>query len=176
LEEKMSKRLLTIVSLVMIASMLLGACTQKKAFVCEDAIGCIEIKPGEPIHIAYALVVNGPDASLGIDSRRGIELAIDDKGATLLDHPIELTGEDTACNAEGGQAAATKLAADPTIVGIIGTNCSAEARAAAPILSDAGFTMISPSNTAPDLTDPAKHVAGYARTAHNDKVQGAVAA
>jgi len=36
--------------------------------------------------------------------------------------------------------------------------------------------MISPSNTAPDLTDPAKHVAGYYRTAHNDKVQGAVAA
>jgi len=36
--------------------------------------------------------------------------------------------------------------------------------------------MISPSNTAPDLTDPAKHVAGYFRTAHNDKVQGAVAA
>jgi branched-chain amino acid transport system substrate-binding protein len=36
--------------------------------------------------------------------------------------------------------------------------------------------MISASNTAPDLTDPAKHVAGYMRTAHNDKVQGAVAA
>ena len=36
--------------------------------------------------------------------------------------------------------------------------------------------MISPANTAPDLTDPAKHVAGYFRTAHNDKVQGAVAA
>ena len=172
----MSKRLFTIVSLVMIASMLLGACTQTKAFVCEDAIGCIEIKPGESIHIAYALVVNGPDASLGVDSRRGIELAIADRAATLLNHPIELTGEDTACNAEGGQAAATKLAADPTIVGVIGTNCSSEARAAAPILSDAGLTMISPSNTAPDLTDPAKHVAGYARTAHNDKVQGAVAA
>ena len=47
---------------------------------------------------------------------------------------------------------------------------------AAPILTDAGLTLISASNTAPDLTDPAKHVAGYMRTAHNDKVQGAVAA
>ena len=33
---------------------------------------------------------------------------IDDKGE-LLGHPIELTGEDTLCNAEGGQAAGTKL-------------------------------------------------------------------
>jgi len=85
-------------------------------------------------------------------------------------------GEDTGCNAEGGQAAAQKLAADKTIVAIVGTSCSSEARVAAPILSDAGFTMISASNTGPDLTDPAKRVPGYFRTAHNDKVQGAVAA
>jgi branched-chain amino acid transport system substrate-binding protein len=43
-------------------------------------------------------------------------------------------------------------------------------------MTQAGLSMISPSNTAPDLTDPAKHTAGYFRTAHNDKVQGAVAA
>jgi len=62
-------------------------------------------------------------------------------------------------------------------VAVIGTNCSSEARVAAPILlAQVGLSMISPSNTAPDLTDPAKHVAGYFRTAHNDKVQGAVAA
>ncbi|MGE5138856.1 MAG: branched-chain amino acid ABC transporter substrate-binding protein, partial [Rudaea sp.] len=64
-----------------------------------------------------------------------------------------------------------------TIVAVIGTNCSSEARSAIPILmQQAGLSMISPSNTAPDLTDPAQHVAGYFRTAHNDKVQGAVAA
>jgi branched-chain amino acid transport system substrate-binding protein len=43
-------------------------------------------------------------------------------------------------------------------------------------MSQAGFTIISPSNTAPYLTDPAKRSAGYFRTAHNDKVQGAAAA
>jgi branched-chain amino acid transport system substrate-binding protein len=122
------------------------------------------------------MVVSGPDSTLGIDSRRGVEIAVDDKGGKLLDHPIELVGEDTGCNPEGGQAAAQKLAADKQIVGIVGTSCSSEARVAAPILSDAGFTMVSASNTAPDLTDPAKHVAGYMRTAHNDLVQGAVAA
>lgn len=155
---------------------LLAACTPAAApFVCADKIGCVDIAPGKPVHIAYAMVVVGPDATLGIDSMRGVEIAIDDK-KMLFDHPIELTGEDTGCNPEGGQAAAQKLAADKTIVAVVGTSCSSEARVAAPILTDAGMTLISASNTAPDLTSAAKHVAGYMRTAHNDEIQGAVAA
>ena len=75
------------------------------SFVCADKIGCVDIAPGKPVHIAYAMVVVGPDATLGIDSMRGVEIAIDDKNKMLLGHPIELTGEDTGCNPEGGQAA-----------------------------------------------------------------------
>src|SRR5690554_1627554 len=44
----------------------------------EDEIGVVEIAEGDPVTIAYALVVTGPDETLGIDSRRGIELAIAD--------------------------------------------------------------------------------------------------
>ncbi len=147
-------------------------------FVYEDKIGVLKIKPGEPIHIAYWFVVTGPDASLGIDTKRGIEIAIDDKGGKLLGHPIKLTGQDSGCNAEGGVAAATKLAADPTIVALVGSNCSSEARPGVPILTKAGMVTVSPSNTAPFLTDPKRgpDYAGYLRTAHNDEVQGAVAA
>jgi branched-chain amino acid transport system substrate-binding protein len=142
---------------------------------CTDALGCVEVAAGAPIRLAYMLVVAGPDAALGTDARRGAEIAVAEKG-TVMDHPLELIGEDSGCNAEGGQAAAQKLAADKSIVAVIGTSCSSEARAGMSILSDAGFTMLSPSATAPDLTDPAKHVAGFLRTAHNDKVQGQVAA
>lgn len=142
---------------------------------CADELGCVEVAAGDPIRIAYMLVVAGPDAALGTDARNGAEIAFDEK-KELLGHPLELTGEDSGCNAEGGQAAAQKLAADKSIVAIIGTSCSSEARAGAAILSDAGYTLLSPSATAPDLTDPAKHVAGFLRTAHNDKVQGQVAA
>jgi len=174
---KVRTKLLVAGLFVVAAALLLAACSPAAApYTCTDSIGCIDVKPGDPIRLAYAMVVAGPDSSLGIDSRRGVEIAIDDKGGKLLNHPIELVGEDTGCNPEGGQAAAQKLAVDKQIVGIVGTSCSSEARVAAPILSDAGFTLVSASNTAPDLTDPAKHVAGYLRTAHNDKVQGAVAA
>ncbi|HJW89682.1 MAG TPA: ABC transporter substrate-binding protein [Anaerolineales bacterium] len=147
-------------------------------FVCEDAIGCVDVAPGDPIHIAWALTVSGATATLGEDSKGAVEIAIDDRGGELLGHPIELTGEDTLCNAEGGQAAGTKIAADPSIVGVIGTNCSSEARAAMPLIAQAGMVMISPSNTNPDLTDPnhPDHHPGYFRTAHNDLFQGRVAA
>src|SRR5512136_3154803 len=144
----------------------------------EGKLGVVKIKPGEPIHIASWMVIAGADATLGTDTRRGVEIATEDKGGKLLGHPIKLTFQDTGCNAEGGQAAATKLAADPTIVAAIGSNCSSEARPGVPILWKAGIATVSPSNTAPYLTDPKRgpEYDGYLRTAHNDKVQGAVAA
>lgn len=175
----MSKRLLVFVSILMIASMVLSACSQAAAtYSCADSIGCVTIGPTDPIHIAYLLVVAGPNAALGTDSRNGVEIAIDDAGGKILGHDIKFDGEDGGCSADGGQAAGTKLAADPTIVAVIGTSCSSEARAAEPLLSAAGFVTISSSNTAPDLTDPTNpnHYPGYFRTAHNDIIQGAAAA
>ena len=167
-----------LVIIMALAAVLAPAQTKKEEFKYEDKIGVIKIKKGEPIHIACWMVVAGPDASLGTDTKRGAEIAIEDKGGKLLGHPIKLSVQDTGCNAEGGQAAATKLAADPTIVAAIGSNCSSEARPGAPILWKAGIATVSPSNTAPFLTDPKRgpEYDGYLRTAHNDKVQGAVAA
>jgi branched-chain amino acid transport system substrate-binding protein len=175
----MSKRLLVLVSILMIASMVLSACGQAAAtYTCTDSIGCVKVGPTDPIHIAYLLVVSGPNSALGIDSRNGVEIAIDDAGNKILGHTIKFDGEDGGCSADGGQAAGTKLAADLTIVAVIGTSCSSEARAAEPLLSAAGFVTISSSNTAPDLTDPTNpnHYPGYFRTAHNDMIQGAAAA
>ena len=191
----MSKRLFTLLSLLAIAAMLLAACgtptqapteapapaaTQAPpaAFTCSDKIGCVDVGPNDPIHIAYLLVVAGPNETLGVDSRNGLEIAIDDAGGKILNHDIKFDGEDGGCDAAPGQTAGAKLAADSTIVAVIGTSCSSEARAAVPLLSKAGFVIISASNTAPDLTEAgnANNYPGYLRTAHNDKVQGAVAA
>jgi len=151
------------------------------ALECTDEIGCVEIAPDEAVRIAYLLTISGATAFLGEDSRGGIEIAIDDRGGELLGHPIELTGEDSLCSAEGGQTAAQRVASDPTILGAIGTNCSSAGEAALPIISQAGMVMISPSNTAPSLTNDNPEEGGtwqpgYYRTAHNDLFQGRVAA
>lgn len=143
----------------------------------EGSLGQVVVPEGEPIRLAALLVMTGPNGVLGEDSRDGIEIAIDDFGP-IMDHEVELVTEDTQCTPEGGQVAATKVAADPTIVGVVGTTCSSAAQAAIPMITDAGLVMISPSNTAPDLTDPDRppQFAGYLRTAHNDLFQGRVAA
>ena len=166
-----------LLSLLVLVSLVAAACGPKaKPFECTDPIGCVDIAPGDPIRIGYALVIAGPNESLGVDSRRGIEIAIEDKGE-VLGHPIELVGEDSMCSAEGGQTAATKLTSDPSLIGIIGTNCSSAGEPASRIVSDAGMVLISPSNTAPSLTDPNKSWnPGYLRTCHNDKIQGAAMA
>ena len=126
----MFKRLSIVISAIAVLGMLLTACgPAASTYTCTDSIGCVKIGPTDPIHIAYLLVVAGPNAALGTDSRNGVEIAIDDAGGKILNHTIKFDGEDGGCSADGGQAAGTKLAADPTIIAVIGTSCSSEARA-----------------------------------------------
>jgi len=171
------KRALTIL-VVCIALVGFVAVNASAQFKYEDKIGVVKIKKGDPIHIGTWFVVAGPDATLGTDTQRGVELALDDKGGKILGHSVKISVQDTGCHAEGGQAAATKIASDPTIVAAIGSNCSSAARAGVPILWKAGVSTVSPSNTAPLLTatDRGPDFDGYLRTCHNDKIQGAVAA
>jgi branched-chain amino acid transport system substrate-binding protein len=169
------KKVLALLTVLIILTTALAACGGT-SFECTDAIGCVDIPPGDPVRIGYALVLSGANETLGIDSSRGVEIATEDKGE-VLGHPIELVGEDSECSAEGGQKALTKLVSDPSLIGIIGTNCSSAGEPASKIASDAGMVLISPSNTAPSLTDPnLTWNPGYLRSCHNDKVQGAAMA
>ena len=146
---------------------------------CADPLGCVQIAPGEPVHIAHMLTLSGPNADLGNDTLGAIQIAIDDRGGSLLGHPILLTGEDTGCSAEGGLAAAARLELmpDPSLVGIIGTTCSSTMTAVIGSISDAGLTVISPSNTSPALTlQSGRWRPGYYRTAHSDLFQGVLGA
>jgi branched-chain amino acid transport system substrate-binding protein len=155
------------------ALLALGACSGGAAAP-SDELGVITVPAGDPIHIAYWGVLSGADSTLGEDSKRGVEIAIEDKDSKLLDHAISLTQEDGLCTPEGGATAAQKLAADTTIVGLVGSACSDETVGGVKALTDAGLTTISPSNTRPALTaeDRDETYAGYLRTAHSDAFQG----
>jgi branched-chain amino acid transport system substrate-binding protein len=169
------KRLFSLLSLLVLASLVLAACGPgAAAYECTDALGCVTIGPDEPVHIAYWGVLSGADASLGEDSKRGVEIAIDDMGGKFHDHDILLTTEDGLCTPEGGATAASKLAADTSLVGLIGSSCSDETVGGIAAITNAGLTTISPSNTRPALSDPNRgpDYAGYLRTAHSDSFQG----
>ena len=196
----MSKRVFLLISVLVASSMLLAACgapaaTQAPAaapteapaaaaptaaapapaaFTCTDKIGCLDIGPTDPIHIAQWGVLSGADATLGQDSTYGIQIAINDAGGKLLGHDIKLTTEDALCTPEGGAAAAAKLATDTSIVALVGSSCSDETVGGIAAITNAGLFTISPSNTRPVLTaaDRGPDYAGYLRTAHSDAFQG----
>ena len=172
----MFKRLNLVLALLVISSLVLAACGASGPAECTDELGCVEYGPDDSIRIASALVITGPDAQLGLDSQHGVEIAIDMRGP-VAGHSVELQAEDDGCNAEGGQAAGQKIVSDPSIVAVVGTSCSGAGVPMSTVISEAGYVMVSPSNTAPSLTDPNQAWnPGYLRTAHNDKVQGAAMA
>jgi branched-chain amino acid transport system substrate-binding protein len=139
-----------------------------------DDIGVVEIPAGAPIVIGGYWTLSGPDTALGLDEKRAVEIAFDEIDNEILGHPIQFIAEDSQCNAEGGQAATTKLASIPDIVAVIGPDCSSSATPGAPILWNAGIVNIGTATTAPSLTAPDRkpEYFGYLRTIYSDAEAG----
>ncbi|WP_419950078.1 branched-chain amino acid ABC transporter substrate-binding protein [Candidatus Palauibacter sp.] len=139
-------------------------------------LGTVTVLRGEAVQIRSLLAMSGAP-SLGEPARRGVELAVRDV-ATIRGRNVHLGDPvDSACSPEGGSAGAREIVADPTVVGVVGTSCSAAAVAASPVFSQAGFAMVAPSTTSPLLTsdlagnpNPDYHD-GYYRVANNDLYQ-----
>lgn len=143
---------------------------------CEaDEFGCIELAEGDPLVIGTALVISGANESLGTDSQWGTEVARELR-PEIAGHEVEFNHQDEECGPEGGTAAARALVSEENIAAVIGTSCSGAGVPAAEITSAEGVLMVSPSNTAPSLTAEDTHQPFYARTAHNDEIQGAAMA
>src|SRR4029078_7060874 len=88
-----------------------------------DDLGVVAIPKDAPIVIGGYWVSAGPDTALGLDSKRGVEIAFDDIGNKIAGHPIQFVVEDDGCNAEGGQTAANKLATVPSMLAVPGPVC-----------------------------------------------------
>ena len=168
--------------LVLFAAVLLAGCRPAATpFECTDAIGCVEIAPGDPIKIGVLQSLSGDMALQGREHLQCIELVLDDRGSELLGHPTEIHSADSQCSGEGGTTAALKVAADPQIVGIIGPACSGAAATAMKVVSKAGLVAISGSSSSPSLTSVAGEPGpdwqpGFLRTAQNDAMVGRAAA
>ena len=166
------RALLTLSGLTLLA--LAGTASAATVGPVTDDIGVIRIAKGAPIQIGAYWVMSGADTALGLDEKRGVEIAFKELGNKLLGHPLKLNAEDDGCNAEGGQTAATKLAANPQTVIVLGPACSSAATPGAPILWQQGSVNICTACTAPALTAPTRkpEYAGFARTVFSDAEQG----
>ena len=152
----------------------------------DGSLGYVRVEAGEDIQIRSLNAISGDVAFLGLPNQRAIYITLNQMGSSsgnVKGFQVSMgTGMDDLCSADGGAAAAQMIVADEDVVGVIGTSCSGAAAAAAPLISEAGMVMISPSNTSPSLTSDLAGTAGennypgYYRTAHNDLFQGAAAA
>lgn len=163
--------------------LLLIGCRQT-AVSCNDPLGCITIRPNEPIQFAALLPFSGAGDLIGRESLGGLDLAIEARDATLLEHPIRLIELDSACDVETAVSAADELLENEQIVALFGPACSQVVTAVAPVVYDSGSLMITSGATAvtllpsqlqaasppalfrtvPDYTEQAQTATQYART------------
>jgi len=110
-------------------------------------------KVGETVKVAAILGKTGKAAPSNLIHLRGIQFAvkqINSQGG-LLGKQIELIEFDNLSTSLGSKQAAQK-AIEKHVIGIIGAVWSSHSLAMAPVLNKAGFPMISPSSTHPDVT------------------------
>lgn len=100
---------------------------------------------GDELRIGIAAPLTGPSSLLGHQLRRGAEAAAETRGI-----PTETI--DDACTAEGGAAAAHKLAAAKVRI-VVGFLCTEAIEAALPILKEAKIPVITPGVRTDSLTD-----------------------
>lgn len=138
----------------------------------------VVISAEEPVIIGLAAALSGEGvAPLGVDIQRGAQIAIARRGTVTVDgttFDVALDSQDDLCSAEGGQAVANRFVSNPEVVAVVGAMCSSACRAAAPIFDAAGFTTISPSCTAADLTTSGS--SSFNRVVVSDAFQGRIAA
>ncbi|HST03347.1 MAG TPA: branched-chain amino acid ABC transporter substrate-binding protein [Chloroflexia bacterium] len=150
---------------------------------------------GDTIKIAVDLPTSGADASDGVPTRNGVELAIDQanaKGGVTIGgktYKLAMYALDDAVNGthnpDQGVKNVQQFIADPAVMAQVGPFNSNVARAEMPILNVAGLVNISPSNTAEGLTKPEYGETGtyrptgnvtYFRVCTTDDIQGPTAA
>ncbi len=148
---------------------------------------------GGTIKIVSSLPRTGLSKTQTDDVVAGIKMALEEHNNTAGGFTIvyedwdDATAQTGKWDAATEQANATKAANDPDIMVYIGTFNSGAAKISIPILNQAGLAMISPANTAPELTkkgfDDATlnslyptGVRNYFRVVTADDVQGAAAA
>ena len=128
------------------------------------------------IKIAVQAPLSGEQAALGEHIKLGAQLAVEEavKAFKALGYDLELVPQDDQAKPEVGVANARNMVADPEVLVIVGHFNSGVALPASEVYKDAMLTMISPANTATEITD--RGYPNVNRVCGRDDVQGPVGA
>lgn len=124
----------------------------------------------DPVTLAMAGALTGPNAALGINIENGIKLAIKQHNDANPDCQVTEKGFDTEGDPAKAPAVATQIINDTSIIGLIGPAFSGETKATGQAFHDAGLLSLTPSATNPALTT--NGWTNFFRGLANDAVQG----
>jgi branched-chain amino acid transport system substrate-binding protein len=158
----MSKRMLFLLSLALIASLVLSACG--------GAGG------GQTIKIATQSPLSGGQSAIGVDIKNGAELALETLKGPLEDmgFKVKLAPYDDQANPDNGVANAKQIVADPEVLCVVGHYNSGVQIPSSEEYHAANLANVSPANTNPRVTD--REYLEVSRIVGRDDVQGVVAA
>lgn len=165
-------------STLLVASLALSACGSRDGGSGSSTSGGSSSDKVATIGVIAPL--SGDLSALGLGIQHSVELAVkqanDSKaipGWTLKVKPV-----DDEAKPDVGKNAATNLAGDDTVVGVVGDLNSSVSQQTIPVFASANIVQISPANTNPSLTvvDGKRPYNTYFRTCTTDAVQGPFAA
>ncbi len=157
------KHSLTFLSVLLIASFMLAACSSAPS-------GPVVIK------IASQSPLSGGQSSIGVDIKNGAELALAQLGGPLkeMGYDVQLAPYDDQANPDTGVAYAKQIVADPSVLCVVGHYNSGVQIPSSEVYHSSKLANVSPANTNPKVTD--RGYAEVSRIVGRDDMQGAVGA
>lgn len=166
---------------LIVASLALTACGSRSG----DTTGGGSSGGTKTAKIGVIAPLSGNLSELGLGIKHSVELAVkqaNDAGA-IPGWKLEVAAQDDEGKADVGKNAATSLASDADVIGVVGTLNTDVAQQVQPILAPKQIVQVSPANTGPGLTQgadwltsPKRPYPTYFRTCTTDAVQGPFAA
>ncbi|WP_330291777.1 branched-chain amino acid ABC transporter substrate-binding protein [Streptomyces sp. NBC_00576] len=171
-------------SLVVLTSMLTTGALALTACGSRDESGGDSDKKTEII-IGVDAPLTGANSATGLGIQGGVQIAVDDanKNNTVPGVTFKVQALDDKAIPAQGQSNATALVSNDKVLGVVGPLNSGVATQMQQVFATANLVEISPSNTAPELTQgknwqtaKSRPFKTYFRTATTDALQGGFAA
>ncbi|WBQ02398.1 branched-chain amino acid ABC transporter substrate-binding protein [Kribbella sp. CA-293567] len=166
---------------LIVASLALTACGSRSG----DDNGGGSDSSTKTAKIGVIAPLSGDLSALGLGIQHSVELAVkqaNDSNA-IPGWKLEVDAKDDEAKPDVGKNAATALASDANVIGVVGTLNTSTSQQVQPVLAPKNIVQVSPANTGPGLTqgadwqkNPKRPYPTYFRTCTTDAVQGPFAA
>ncbi|MEJ1107851.1 MULTISPECIES: branched-chain amino acid ABC transporter substrate-binding protein [unclassified Kribbella] len=166
---------------LIVASLALTACGSRSG----DDSGGGSGDATKTAKIGVIAPLTGDLSALGLGIQHSVELAVKqaNESNAIPGWKLEVDAKDDEAKPEPGKNAATALASDANVIGVVGTLNTSVSQQVQPVLAPKNIVQVSPANTGPGLTqganwqtDPKRPYPTYFRTCTTDAVQGPFAA